>query len=221
MIVDASSRTRRTLGRTLRVALVAALVAVGPGCVAARPPAEFERIAEILSVRPGMSVADVGAGDGEWSEDLARRVGEAGCVYATEIEQDDVEQIRERMELAGLNNVRALLGERRDAGLPRACCDAILLRMVYHHFTDPPEMRASLRRALEPGGLIAVIEIEPQESWERLAGVPERGGHGIRAEDLIDEMTSDGFELVARYDDWEGGDDRFCVVFRRSAAADG
>jgi hypothetical protein len=49
-----------------------------------------------------------------------------------------------------------------------------------------------------------------------LPGVPDRGGHGISAEDLVEEMTSDGFEVVERYDDWNGNDNRYCVVFRRA-----
>ncbi len=184
-------------------------------CGAARAPvAESERIAEILTLRPGMCVADVGAGNGEWSEDLARRVGEAGHVYSTEVEQDDVEQIRERIDGAGLRNVTTLLGDQSDTGLPRGCCDAILLRLVYHHFKDPALMRESLHRSLRPGGLIAVIETEPQKNWPRLDGVPDRGGHGIPVEALIDEMTATGFEVVARFDRWEGNGDRYCVVFR-------
>jgi hypothetical protein len=63
--------------------------------------------------------------------------------------------------------------------------------------------------------LIAVIEIEPQSHWPSLEGVPDRGGHGIPSQELIDEMTSDGFEVIERHDPWEGDSDRYCVVFRR------
>jgi hypothetical protein len=87
--------------------------------------------------------------------------------------------------------------------------------MVYHHFVDPAAMRASLWRALRPGGLIAVIDISPQRSWRDLPDVPDRGGHGIQPGDLVREMTSQGFEVVLREDDWNGDSDRYCVVFRR------
>ena len=186
------------------MALLAALVGVALSC-AARSAAELDRIASALGVQAGMRVADVGAGDGEWTEDLARLVGKQGCVYATEIDEKDVQELRQRMERAGLANVRTLVGNTGDAGLPEACCEAILLRMVYHHFTDPPGMRASLRRAPPPPGLIAVIEIEPPASWERPEGVPERGGPGIPIEDLIAERTGDGFGIVACPDGWGGG----------------
>jgi hypothetical protein len=58
------------------------------------------------------------------------------------------------------------------------------------------------------------IDTEPHPGWPPVAGVPDRGGHGIREEDLVREMTGDGFEVVARHQDWGGRDDRYCVVFR-------
>lgn len=186
------------------------------GCATGRASAaEADRIAEVLGLRPGMRVADVGAGDGEWTVELARRVGSGGRVYATEVDEDDLEDIRERV--GAFANVTTILGDQEDTGLPEGCCDAILLRLVYHHFTDPPPMRRSLRRALRPGGRIAVIDLAPQPGWRELPGVPDRGGHGILADDVVAEMTADGFEMVARYDDWPGDEDHYCVVFRRPA----
>ena len=191
-------------------------------CVSASVSGEAARIEEEMKLRPGMRVADVGAGDGEWTVELARRVGERGHVFATEVDEDDLEDVRQRVEEAGLGNVTEILGDAVDTGLSAGCCDAILLRLVYHHFTDPEPMRASLRRALRPGGVIVVIDITPQEHWPDLPGVEDRGGHGISPGELIADMTTDGFELVARHDDWgdpEGEDDHFCVVFRRSGSA--
>jgi SAM-dependent methyltransferase len=203
----ACARIRATLG------LVVALpVAAG---VALALSSETARLVEALGLEEGMTVADVGAGNGEWSERLAREVGDSGHVYATEIEADGVEEIRERALSARLDNVTALLGTATDTGLPEACCDAILLRMVYHHFTDPASMRTSLRRALRPGAHLVVIDLEPNTSWRELPGVPDRGGHGIGEDDLVAEMTSDGFEVVERQDDWDGNGERYCVVFRR------
>ena len=176
---------------------------------------ETAHVVDALALREGMQVADVGAGDGDWAERLAEKVGPAGHVYATEIEAEDVEEIARRVERAGLENVTALLGTVTDTGLVDGCCDAILLRMVYHHFTDPVPMRASLRRALRPGGRLAVIDLRPQD-WGDLPRVPNRGGHGIREEDLVAEMTSDGFEVVARYEEWADSHVRYCVVFRRA-----
>jgi predicted methyltransferase len=195
--------------------LLASLLLAGVG-PASGLSSETERLVEALALREGMRLADVGAGDGEWTERLAAAVGPAGHVWATEIDADDVEKLEQRADRAGLANVTVVLGTETDTGLPDGCCEAILLRMVYHHFTRPAPMRASLRRALRPGALLAVIDLQPREDWGDPAGVPDRGGHGIRDDELVQEMTSDGFEVVARHDDWTGSGDRYCIVFRRS-----
>jgi len=180
---------------------------------------ERAQLVEALALREGMRVADVGAGDGEWSEWLAEEVGSEGHVYATEIDAAHVERIERRARQGGLGNITAVLGQETDTALSDGCCDAILLRMVYHHLTRPAAMRASLWRALRPGGRVVVIDLPPRRDWRVLPGVPDRGGHGIRMGDLVEEMTSDGFEVVARYEDWNGTGDRYAVVFRRAASA--
>ncbi len=216
-----STAVRQALLMTHLLRLFATSSLLLAGCASAQMADEHERIAEVMGLTPGMRIADVGAGDGEWSEELARRVGVTGHVWATEVDEDDLEEVRERIDEAELRNVTTVLGGAEDTGLPEDCCDAILLRLVYHHFTDPEPMRASLRRALKPGALLAVIDIEPQTHWRDLPGVPERGGHGIPPDELVAEMTADGFEVVARYEEWPGDEDHYCVVFRQRASAPG
>ena len=159
--------------KTLR-SLVLAILFSGCGILEAE---EAARIVEVLALEEGMTAADVGAGDGEWALVLAEAVGTEGTVFATEIEDDLVERLGE----LGLDdfrvNIVAVRGDERSTGLDPACCDAILLRMVYHHFTDPEPMRESLLEGLRPGGRIAVIDIVPQTDWRELEGVPDRGGH--------------------------------------------
>jgi ubiquinone/menaquinone biosynthesis C-methylase UbiE len=193
------------------------LLAFGLGFVpVAGAESEAERLFLALGLKVGLRVADVGAGDGVWAERLAREVGTSGHVFATEVDEAELEKIRNRAKAAGLSNVTAILGTQTDTGLPAGCCDGILLRMVYHHFAEPVLMRRSLRAALRPGASLVIVDTEPQGSWRKLEGVPERGGHGIREEDLVREMTADGFELTARHPDWEGDGDRYCLVFRKA-----
>lgn len=220
--VAANQKAKRHARRSWPLAVLAALtllVACAPAATISA--SEVDRLADLLCLEPGAAVADLGAGDGEWSEALARRLGETGRVFATEVEEDKVGEIRERMADAGLDNVTAVLGDQRQTGLPAGCCDAVLVRMVYHHFTDPPKMRASLKEALRPGGVVVIVDLPPRKNWRDLPGVPERGGHGISMEDLVEEMTSAGFEVVSRIKDWQSDDedDLYCVVFRASSAA--
>lgn len=176
---------------------------------------ERDGIASSLALLPGMAVADVGAGDGRYSVALAHAVGPTGRVYATEVDRAEIEKIAATAQDAGLSNLTTVVGTQDDTGLPAGCCDAILLRLVYHHFTDTAAMRRSLWNALRPGGRIAVIDVPPQKGWRRLEGVPERGGHGIEVAELVAEMTGIGFEVAARDLDWPAEADAYLIVFQR------
>ncbi len=190
----------------LHVPLVLPLALVLATCAAAVDRAEEEQIAELLELRPGMDVADVGAGNGGWSEALAQRVGESGHVYATEIGKKELDRIRERISESDLRNMSVVVGEKDSTMLPLSCCDAVLLRLVYHDLSHPDEMRDSLRRSLRPGGLLLIIEMDTDD-------------HGIPEEELIAEMTGDGFRVISRHSNWSDRDDRYAVLFADSSAA--
>jgi tRNA A58 N-methylase Trm61 len=176
---------------------------------------ESQRIVSALGLEPGMSAADVGAGEGRFTVPLARKVGAAGRVFATEVDRAELDKIEATITAEGIANVTVVQGDQQETGLPAGCCDAILLRLVYHHFTDPAAMRRSLWRALRPGGRIAVIDVPPKPGWRKLDGVPERGGHGIPVEELVADMRGEGFEVATRHETWPAEDDSYCVVFRR------
>lgn len=204
--------TPRWIPPMLCIALVFGHLACSPS-VAADESAE---IVQLLRLSPGAVVADVGAGDGEWTFELAAAVGGRGKVWATEVTEDLVADLAESAKGEGLDQVRVVLGDDQDTGLPTGCCDAVLLRMVYHHFSDPVAMRSSLRRALRPDGRLLIIDIAPQSDWGELDDVPDRGGHGISLDDLVEEMTGDGFREVSRKLSWNDDEERYAVLFEPS-----
>jgi ubiquinone/menaquinone biosynthesis C-methylase UbiE len=164
---------------------------------------EADRIAEVLGVRPGMSVGDVRAGTGRWSVDLARRVGEGGTVYATP-GPNPVHEIYETVAEAGVDNVTVIVRTPGDAPrLPLECCDAILLRFVYRSFEDRSRIAESMSRNLKPGGTLAVID------WH--AGTP--GRDAVAKETALAELTGAGIELVEIIEEW--APHVYCLVFRR------
>jgi ubiquinone/menaquinone biosynthesis C-methylase UbiE len=178
---------------------------------------EGQKLIDALAIEPGMTVAEIGAGRGAHTVYLARRLGPRSTVIATELDPQRLAQIRRAVGKAGLANVRVVEADERQANLPDGCCGAIFMRAVYHHLGDPAAFARSVRRALEPGGRVAIIDFEPHTFWH-LSSRPEgasgrRTGHGVTPDAVIDEMTAAGFELVSRTDDWSA--ELFIVVFRK------
>jgi ubiquinone/menaquinone biosynthesis C-methylase UbiE len=182
---------------------VAPVLLLAAACAYGHPfDVEAEEIATLLALQPGMHVADVGAGDGEFGVALAGVVGPTGHAYIQEIDDGELRKIRRRVKRSDLDHVSVVEGSPSDTMLPDACCDAILLRFVYHHVSEREAMLEGLRRSVRPTGLLLVIERG------------EQGGHGIPSERLIEEWTAAGFEVVRRQTEWGGHDDHSAVVFR-------
>ncbi len=191
----------------------------GPGFQASGP--EMPRLRHELALKPGMSVADVGAGSGELTVALAAEVGPSGQVFSTDIDTQALEQIRALVAAAALQNVTVVQAHARDTGLPTNCCDVVVLRRVYHHLSDPLATNGDLLRALRPGGVLAVSDFPPMLSWLWPwvpKGVPQnRRGHGVAVPLVVEEVTASGFELVQVIEDWPGRGPlaSYCVVFRK------
>jgi len=165
--------------------------------------AEMARLREVLALKPAAVVADVGAGKGELTFALAK---EAGRVFSTELDPGRLRRLRE----ARLANVTVIEASSKETNLPPSCCDAIVLRRVYHHLTDPAAINASLSRSLRPGGVLVVIDFPPPFFLGR-------GDFGVPSESVIAEVTGSGFRLERLIDDWPGRGPlaSYCAVFRK------
>ena len=161
--------------------------------------ADAGRVIQALDIRPGSQVGEVGAGDGALTVAIAAAVGEGGRVFTNELNADRVAAIRSAVEKAGLNNVTIVRAETTSTGFPDQCCDAIFMRDVYHHFTNPAAMNASLMKSLRPGGRLAVLDFGPPPGAESAdpAGRGEDGHHGITAPTLERELKAAGFEVLS------------------------
>jgi precorrin-6B methylase 2 len=150
---------------------------------------EVPQLVELLELKPGMVVADVGAGFGAWTMRFSRWIGPTGRVYATDIGPDQLAALRGAVERERLTNVTVVQGAVDSTNLPASCCDAILIRDAYHHLTQPADIVRSFAAALKPGGRLAVIDFPPRENSEVPSGVPaNRGGHGVPLEVVISEV---------------------------------
>ena len=173
------------------VLVIAVLMLVGRG-----GETEIERLASLLDIQPGDTVADVGAGDGWLSVEVATVVGETGLVFATELSASRRDDIRESVAVAGLDNVTVVEAGEHETNLAPGCCDAIFLRRVYHHLTDPAAYNASLYASLEPGGRLAVVELEFNGILRPLRGWP----HWTDDERVVAEVTAAGLTHVTTAD---------------------
>jgi predicted methyltransferase len=166
----------------------------------------------VLGLRPGLAVADIGAGSGAMVQVLATRLGPTSRIYATDVAVPQLEALRTTAAREQLN-VTVVEGGERTTNLPDACCEAIYMRDVYHHFTMPSDINRSLFTALKPGGRLAVTDFEPAPGSRLPDGVPaNRGGHGIRANILIEEVTMAGFTHDRTISHWPEPDGEYFLV---------
>ncbi len=122
-----------------------------------------ERVLAVLELRPGLVVADLGAGTGYYTRRLARAVGPAGRVYAVEIQPEMLERLRRHLAADGLTNVVTVPGTETDPRLPVASLDLVLMVDVYHELAWPHEMLTALCRALKPGGRLVFVEYRAED----------------------------------------------------------
>jgi SAM-dependent methyltransferase len=123
---------------------------------------EPEKLTAALDVKPGMVVADIGAGSGYHTFRLAPLVGDTGKVIASDIQPQMLKLIRDKAKTQNVANVEAVQGTDQDPKLP-AGVDLILLVDVYHEFNFPFEMTEKMADALKPGGRLVFVEFKAND----------------------------------------------------------
>jgi ubiquinone/menaquinone biosynthesis C-methylase UbiE len=201
-----------------RVLLVVGLASMAAFAAPANAQDEFAsdaaRLVTALKLETGQTVADIGAGRGQLTVALAREVGPSGRVYATELNSDRLRDIRQAADSARLENVSVIEAHATRTNLPAQCCDVLVLRRVYHHIDNPHLMNASLRQSLKPGGLLAVIDFEPDSAESADPGNRDTGDqHGVTSGTVVRELSQAGLELVTVEEGARPG--RYIVVVRR------
>lgn len=146
---------------------------------------EARLVMDLARIEPGMSVADLGAGEGYYTVRLAQRVGTKGRVLAEDINPAANERLGARVMREGLENVSIKLGAEDDPRLPDASFDRIFLVHMYHEVTEPYAFLWRMRPALRPGGRVIVVDVDrPADA------------HGLPPALLFCEFASVGFRLT-------------------------
>ncbi|MDB4476632.1 class I SAM-dependent methyltransferase [Rhodopirellula sp.] len=147
-----------------------------------------------LEIAEGMSVCDLGCGNGYWTLPMARDVGEDGRVYAVDIQREMLQKLRQRSSKYKLNNIEPVLGEVDDPNLPADKLDLVLMVDVYHEFSHPESMLWGIRRSLNSKGVVALLEYREEDPR-----VPIKPLHKMSKRQIMKEYSANGFKLVREY----------------------
>lgn len=153
-----------------------------------RPEREVEEAPDVLvralKLKPGMIVADIGAGSGYFSFRMAPRVGTKGKILAVDIQPEMLAIVNERSRINRVKNVETVLGKTDDTCLKPDSVDLILLVDVYHEFDKPFEMTTSMVKSLKKGGRVVFVEYRKEDRR-----VPIKEVHKMSQAQLRKEMT--------------------------------
>jgi len=151
-----------------------------------------EHVLDVLGIKDGQSVADVGCGSGYFTAHLSRRVGARGRVYASDLQTEMLDLLAKRVEKEHLANVTPVHADPNDAKLPPKTLDVILLVDVYHELPNPPATLAQFRNALAPNGRLALVEYRAEDPKVEIK--PE---HKTTLEQLKRELAANHWSFVS------------------------
>ena len=184
-----------------QVAVIASACAAATCAIFAQSPATSREvwqrpndIVAALALSAGSRVADVGAGDGFFTERLARAVGHQGRVLAVDINEKMLERLKQLVETDKLSNVDVIRSEPNDPRLPADSLDAVLIVNAYHEMPEHAAMLEHLRKALRPNGRLVMVEpiTDRRRHDPRAAQVK---AHELAPEYVVGELHTAGFRV--------------------------
>ena len=148
-----------------------------------------KEILDACGLKPGMDVADIGAGSGVHARLFAAQVLPAGKVYAVDIIQEFLDHIEATCKEKEITNVISVLGSATSCNLKPSSVDVVFSSDTYHHFEYPFKMMASIREALRPNGTFVIIDFKDKSSHVR-----------ADSKTVIEEISKSGFHLIESRD---------------------
>ncbi len=149
------------------------------------------RALQIMQITPGLTVADIGAGSGYFTERLARLVGPTGRVFATDIQQGMIDLLKRRLSAERIQNVTVILSEPSNPRLPTGTIDLALMVDVYHELDDPQTVLGHIRTALKPGGRLVLVEYKGEDPT-----IPILPSHKMTVAQAKIEVEAEGFVMT-------------------------
>ena len=162
-----------------------------PGRDSYQKPSE---VLDALAIKTGETIADIGAGSGYFSLRMAQRVGEAGLIYAVDVNPEMVRYVNRKVRDLGLQNHRSVLADPDDPLLAEDSVDRIFICDTWHHIGNQNEYLELLKKAMRPGGQVVMIDFKKKELP---VGPPTE--MKVSREALIDQMAGAGFKLLEEH----------------------
>lgn len=174
--------------------IFAPVMGVGGASWLERPERETEesptKAIEALGLTPGMVVADIGAGSGYYASRMAKKVGPAGKVYATDIQPGMIELLNRRIASERITNITPVLGGMDDPKLPPASIDLAIMVDVYHELQQPQVFLQRLKETFKPGGRLVLVEFRKEDPK-----VPILEVHKMSVAEVKQELEAEGYVL--------------------------
>ncbi len=156
---------------------------------------ECSTLLKVLDLKPGMTVCDMGCGNGFYTLPMAQTVGPTGSILAVDIQQEMLHLLHERAKESKLKNIKPILGTPVDPKLPEGEVDLILCVDVYHEFSHPEQMLQAMRKSLKPTGRLVLVEFRLEDP-----DVPIKLLHKMSKEQVLKELAPNGYKLVDQFD---------------------
>lgn len=184
------TRAVKMLASALLAATIAVLAFGGEVVVEQREERLNQRqpplkVMDAIGLKPGMTIADIGAGRGRYTVWFANRVCAQGKVYANDIDQESLAHLRQRCDQQGLANVETILGTVADPQLPAGAIDIAFMINVYHHLDQPVKLVRETLASLTSGGVVAIVECDPAKD-----GFDPH--HGTAKEEMLRQLGEAG-----------------------------
>ena len=173
---------------------------------------KVDQVLSKLGLKPGMVIADIGAGSGLFSRPLAKAVAPSGKVYAVDIQQDLLDYINKRDKEENIRNIQTVLGEFNDPKLPSRDVDLAFINDVLHHIENRAAYLKALGGYIKRDGRIAIIEMNKDDPNTPHKNQPELL---VSREQILQWMSDAGFKLVQEHPDLFPGTKWFLVFGKK------
>lgn len=176
-------------GKKLGLAIVIGILCFGLSIASDKRDKQHqpEKVMDVVGVKPGMIIGEVGAGTGYFTFKLARRVGEFGHVYANDISRRSLRSLKDRCEREGIKNIDTIVGEVEDPLLPKGL-DMVFIVNAFHDLANPVALLNNLSHSLKSKASVVIIDRDP-------AKLDYSTGHFLTKEEVVRKIEESVFVL--------------------------